>query len=187
MPQCNEFKKLIDKLIDDEISPSEKRELRKHIEICDSCNTYLQRTRKMRKMFSQLPKIKASSDFYVLLKARIRREINRERSHSYTPFTPFKLPRPIFQFGFVFAVILLTVLVFNPLHLIRNNSKDQVVVSDQNDDQFSGNVQYVIDGYPNSVSLSRSNTIDSLLTQTDSLKEIRRNNLVKTHVTPVNF
>ncbi|MFO7892003.1 MAG: zf-HC2 domain-containing protein [bacterium] len=184
MPQCNEFKKLIHKLIDDEISPSEKRELRSHIEKCDECNTYLKRAKKIQKMFSQLPKIKASNDFYVLLRARIRRETNNKRNNLYVPFN---LPKPVFQFGFIIAVIFITILIINPLHLIRNDNKDQVLTSEERNDQFNGQVQYVIDGYPNSVSLSRDDTIDSLIIQNDSLNQIRKNKLIGTHVTPVNF
>ncbi len=187
MPQCNEFKLLIDKLIDDEISLSEKKELREHVDNCMDCKKYLERLLKLKKMLFQLPRVKASEDFNILLRARIRREAYRERNKLFASLVS---PNRIVKFAFGIAIIILSILIINPLHLIRNDSEKQMSVSENNNNQFNGSIQYVIDKYPHSISLSRDdsreNIIDSLIIKNDSLNN-RRSNIARTHVTPVNF
>jgi len=187
MPDCYEFRKLINKLIDNEISFSEKKKLREHIDECVDCKKCLEKSIKMKRMLAQLPKVKTSEDFNILLRARIRREAHRERNKLFASFT---LPKRTVKFAFGIIVIMLFILIINPVHLIRNDSEKQMSVSENNNDQFNGRIQYVIDKYPHSISLSREdsreNTIDSLIIKNDSLNN-RRSNIVRTHATPVNF
>jgi len=187
MPDCYEFRKLINKLLDNEIDHSEEKKLREHIDNCIDCKKYLERSIKLKKMLSQLPRVKTSKDFNILLRARIRREANRERNKL---FKPFFIPHRAVKIAFASVVIIISVLIINPFNLIRKDEGNQFTVSEQSDNQFDGRIQYVIDKYPNSVSLSRDdfkeNTVDSLIIKNDSLYN-QRNNIITTHVTPVNF
>jgi len=184
MRQCSDYKMLIDKLIDNEITFSEKKEIRTHIKNCIECKQYLERSKKLQKMFSSLTKIETSKDFNVLLRAHIRREMNR-RSKRFN--NPFALPKRVFQFGFAIVIVFLSLIVFNPFNLIRNKSIGQLQISEKNSNQFNGQIQYVIDGYPKSVSLSRDDKSDTLINRNDSLNLLRENNAIKSHLIPVNF
>ncbi len=184
MPQCYDFKILIDKLVDAEISPVEKRELNNHLDSCNDCRNYMEKLKKMRRMFSQLPRVKTTDDFYVLLRARIRRELSRGDKRFYNPIL---YPKRIFQYGFSLAVVVLLLLLINPFNIIRNESESHLSISEKKSNEFNGQIQYVIDGYPTSVSLSRDGTIDSLINSNDSLRQLGNNKVIRSHVTPVNF
>jgi len=184
MANCYYFKKLINQLIDDEISPSEKTELDSHLSTCSECSTYLIKLKKMSKMFTRLPEVKTSEDFYVLLRARIRRELNRSGKKFYHSTS---YPKHLYQFGFSTAAVILFLLLINPFNVIRKDSETQVTRSQKTGDEYNGQIQYVIDGYPTSVSLSRDDTIDSLIQHNDSLYQFDKNNAISSHVTPVNF
>ncbi|NOZ62700.1 MAG: zf-HC2 domain-containing protein [Calditrichaeota bacterium] len=118
MNTCHRYEELFSEYIEGEISRDHKQTLEGHMRQCSVCAQKIGDINGLRQILIALPRVKVSSDFDSLLRARIRLE-NRKRktlSGRLMSSEPFRLP----AYALSFAVILIAlVLVFSKITQTR--------------------------------------------------------------------
>lgn len=183
MNQCKKIMIMISRLLDNESSVKDRNEIKNHLQNCSECRGYHERLLNLQKFFSSFPSVKTSDDFNVLLRARIRRDL-AGRSKIKTNYS--FLTHRGFGIAITAAVVIFSLILFNPIHIFKNAPQSRLKISNKSGKDFDGNVQYVIDEYFESVSLSRDDNKNNPMTVEDSLI-IHNNNNIKSRITPVNF
>ncbi len=78
MISCDQFTSLITDYLDGFLSGERKKQFEEHLLGCHTCKTTFQRVKLVRRHLQELPHIHTSSTFEVVLRSRIRRELERE-------------------------------------------------------------------------------------------------------------
>ena len=189
MSSCERFKNSILDFIDHELDILKKKELKSHIEACHDCECLMNQVRALRSQLHSLPRIAASEDFNVILRDCIRKEMSGKRqpfswviltSHRWIPAT-----------GFAVAVLVGGFFVLDQKTSIFNGRQNtaQVIPASRPMDPvpFNGQVQYVIDEYPNRVSLSRDDARRPSTLSRDSVVVETPRRSFKSRMTTVSF
>jgi anti-sigma factor RsiW len=184
MHPCQRFKESLLNFFDDELDIHQKKEVEKHLKECHHCALFLNRMRRLRSHLTGLTPMKASENFHILIRERIRREVARKRS-GVTSTIIIRRWIPAFGLTVLIAVVGYWILdqnttVFHPASDVRPSS-----VSSEN---FDGQIQYVIDDYPDRLSVSREDeeSRDSYVSG-DTIRSEEDRERIQTHITPVSF
>ncbi len=78
MISCDRFTSLISDYLDGFLSGENKKAFEEHLLSCKACRATFQRVKLVQKHLHELPEIHTSSTFDVVLRSRIRRELERE-------------------------------------------------------------------------------------------------------------
>ena len=192
MGPCHQFKENIMELLDNELDIFQKKNLEKHLKECLRCSSFLSRVRLLKSYLKKLPSIKASENFQILLRERIRRETVGREKIAVTRASIVKRWAP--AFGIAFFLIMIAVWILNFGIPFSHSPEGKLVtnptIKSSNVETFNGKVQYVIDDFPTNASLSKSNSTDqrdSSLIGSDSLLQNNSFEEIKAHLTPVSF
>lgn len=159
MSSCERFKDNILNFIDNELDSARKKELRKHVESCRDCDCLMDQMRILRTELRSLPRIQTSENFNVILRDCIRKEAAGRRPTIGSVFVGSRWLVPATGF----AVVVVAVGIWALTGLPGTNpasSRVETVRSTVPADRFRGQIQYVIEDYPERVSVSRSDEVD---------------------------
>lgn len=189
MTPCQRFRQLIFDLFDGELDILRKKELNSHLKECSQCAQFLSKLRLLRSHLRGLTPVRTSDSFHLLLRERIRREIAGKRRITVPSFS---LPtRWIPAFGLVLLVIIIgSWIMVRRTSLFKPSGSEMRVTQSSRlrGEDFHGHVDYVIDDFPNRVSVSRvDNERGTRFIDRDSLILPDTLEGVRPRVTPVSF
>ena len=124
MAVCYTFLKHINDLLDNEISPTELQNLQTHLAGCSQCRQYLERSKQLKASFSAMPRYKTSDTFDIILREKLRSELNQEKLFKFS--LPFDMSlftnyrKPVFAAAMV-VIIASGILVSR--NLVDNNNR----------------------------------------------------------------
>ncbi|NOY77905.1 MAG: hypothetical protein GXO76_08565 [Calditrichaeota bacterium] len=78
MISCDQFSSLITDYLDGFIGGKKKSQFEEHLMACESCRAKMQRVKLVQKQLREMPVVHASPTFDIVLKSRIRQELERE-------------------------------------------------------------------------------------------------------------
>jgi anti-sigma factor RsiW len=157
MSSCERFKENILDFIDNELNSTRKKELRHHVETCQDCDCLMEQMRILRTELKSLPRIKASENFNVILRECIRREAAGKRSIFSSPFVGQRWMAPAAGFAVVMIAIgIWTIIPRREGSPVTTAPVTNVQSTVPSVNRFRGQIQYVIEDYPERVSVSRS-------------------------------
>ncbi len=189
MNPCQRFRESIFDLVDNELDILRRKELESHLKTCTSCSRFLEQIRNLRSQCRQLSPVQVSEEFHVLLRERIRREMAGKRG-SFSPSISFS-GRLIPAFGMMLVVICLGFWMLDQKTSFFDTSGNGIVVTQMplaEQEDFEGEVQYVIDDYRNPVSISRNSEADGApVAYTDSVLRGLEQDYIQNRLTPVSF
>ncbi len=189
MNPCQRFKEYIFDLVDNELDILRRKELESHLKTCAACSRFLEQIRNLRSHCRQLSSLQVSEEFHVLLRERIRREMAGKRG-AFSPSISFS-GRLIPAFGMMIVVICLGFWMLDQKTSFFETSGNRMIVSQMpvvEQEDFEGEVQYVIDDYRNPVSISRSSGAEEApVAKTDSIFRSLEQDYIQNHLTPVSF
>src|SRR4030042_4142907 len=81
MTSCERYKQYILDCMDDELDILHRKDLESHLKVCEPCSLLANRCRSLKKRLKDLPQVKASDEFPILLRGRIRRELAKKRTY----------------------------------------------------------------------------------------------------------
>jgi len=163
MKPCQQFKDPLVHYFDDELDTHQKRELEAHLKICPQCERFLNRIRQLHSHLKELPTLKTSENFHILVRERIRRETARSQGRHASSQTWARRLVPAFGVVTVLTVVGLWLrdnqtVIHNPTNSSQGRSMAAQPSGEGSDDQ----VQYVIDEYPDRLSVSRESSEGAL-------------------------
>ena len=97
MAVCYAFLKQINNLLDDDIEPSDLKQLEAHLANCSNCRDYLERAQAIQASFSSLPRYKTSGSFDIVLREKLRNEI------IYLGYVPYQDLPKIYSLATIFV------------------------------------------------------------------------------------
>ena len=116
MAVCYKFLKQINDFIDNDIEPSDLKQLETHLQNCSSCRAYVNRYKTVKKSLAALPHYKTSQTFDIVLRERLRKEINGEKRFHFKPFVLPEFPMRVPSIaGAGIAVVIAAFLIVNSL------------------------------------------------------------------------
>jgi len=124
MANCYKYQKYINDFIDNDIDAARKIELEKHIKVCSSCNENLKSSKLLKQTLSSLPRYKTSSTFDIVLRSRLKKEINKSPSLINLPFFPMIRPIPAFA-ALTIIFIFVGILIRNSLNILNKQQTTQ--------------------------------------------------------------
>ncbi|MBN2030556.1 zf-HC2 domain-containing protein [bacterium] len=189
MNPCQRFKESIFDLVDNELDIPRRKELESHLKTCTACTRFLAQIRNLRSQCSQLSRVKVSEEFHILLRERIRREMAGKRA-VFSPSISFS-GRLIPAFGIMVVVICLGFWMLDQKTSFFEPSSNKMTVSQMpliEQEDFEGEIQYVIDDYRSPVSISRSSEEgETFIAETDSVLRGLEQDYIQNRLTPVSF
>lgn len=125
---CEQFAKRLSSYTDGEMDKLEKERWEQHLRTCAACSTLLRRVKDLGEQLRNLPQVKVSPDFNVVLRARIRMEQHRRVWPQFLtePLWGWRLP----AFGAA-AVLFLAVslVVFSQFRQNNTNAHKMIVLT----------------------------------------------------------
>lgn len=194
MASCDKFVPLFTEYLDGNLSGQSKSEFENHLQNCRHCAETVQHMEALQIQLKQLTPVKTSDTFHIVLRSRIRHELEKPSLWDQV-VTYFQVNRvPAFATGFA-ALLLISFLSYN-LFFQSNGQKDVFVPVEVANDQpvtqtfhtpskqinqpSKQNVYYVIDQYQIDEILANRQKIDQLrsdpmnrTTNFDTLQTIR--------------
>ncbi len=128
MANCYKYQEYINDFIDDDIDTARKKELEEHIKICSSCNLNLKNLKLLKVSLKSLPRYKTSSTFDIVLRSRLKKEINKSSSFINLPFFPMIRLVPVFA-AFTIILIFVGVLIGNSLNILNKQKTTQKLIA----------------------------------------------------------
>ncbi len=188
MVPCQKFRKNLFKFIDGDLDILQKKLVEQHLKECPGCNGFINQIRSMRSRIRNLSNIRTSENFHILLRERIRREIAGKREF-FPHMTGFSL-RWIPAAGLVIVLIVSGFWMIDKKTTIFNKTiiAEATESSFNSGSQFKGQIDYVIEDYPASSSVSVSRDDKNLSSASvDTIYLPQQNNGVQAFLTPVDF
>ncbi len=189
MKHCQRFRDSLLEYFDDELDVQEKKEVEQHLKVCPHCMHFLNQLRRLRSHLRELPTIKTSENFHILVRERIRRDLARQRRAKQS--STIIVRRFVPAFGLTVLVALVGFLVLDHRDSLVDKTAGSgggISVSTRSDEDFSGPIQYVIDDIPSRISVSRRDGDgESRVVDEDSVYRMDRAEEFRTRPTPVSF
>jgi hypothetical protein len=190
MKPCQRFKESIMQHFDENLDTVGRKELEHHLKVCTSCNRYMNQIRLLRSHLRELTPIEASENFHILLRERIRRDLARSgRRHVKPLFTRRLIP----AFGLTVVLVTVGIWFLDQRSIPIGTPGTSDSLSEYQPDsslrsRFDGQIQYVIDDYPNPISVSRQDDarVPKLATEDSVLLKENRERY-RSRMTPVSF
>ena len=128
MAICYKYQNYINDFIDNDIDAARKKELEEHIKVCSSCNENLKNLKLLKQSLGSLPRYKTSSTFDIVLRAKLKKEINKSSSFINLPFFPIIRPIPAFA-AFTIILIFVGALIGNSLNILNKQKTTQKLIA----------------------------------------------------------
>ncbi len=187
MNPCQRFRESIFDLVDNELDTLRKRELELHLKGCTLCSRFLEQIRQLRSQCKHLSPVAATEEFNLLLRERIRREMAGKRG-ALTPSIAFSA-RWIPAFGMMLLLMGIGFWILDQKTSFFGASGNQIAVSQipvSNQDNYEGEMQYVIDDYRDLISASRRIEEEPVINPDSMLHETEQE-YIQNRLTPVSF
>ncbi len=188
MKPCQRFKESIFQLFDETLDIRGRKELEHHLKTCAPCSRFLDRMRSLRSHLRALPPIEVSENFHILVRERIRRDMARTGGrHSTVSISRRLIP----VFGLTVLLVMVSIWTLDrrsiPVNTLGNPIGEYRSASPHNRG-FDGQIQYVIDEYPNTISVSRQD-IGRIPRRTPGDSVLLNENVdrLRNRLTPVSF
>lgn len=181
MNPCEQYKECLCEYFDGELDTLRKRDLLRHLEECPNCTQCLNKMRLLKSRLKSLTPIQVSDGFNILLRECIRREASgKRRSIPARPWTRRWVP----AVGIALVLIVTGVWILDSREVFRGKP----VSGEPNFRELSspGQVQYVIDDFPSSISISRDESDRPREAYEDTLR-LQRDAEVRRRVRTVSF
>jgi len=186
MNPCQQFKEYMFDLLENEIDILRKKQLQEHFSDCPRCEKLMARLKNLQSHLSSLEPVRANEDFHILLRQRLRREVAGRRR--WTASTVPGYIKWVPAVGIAAAALIIGLLVTDQQNRLPEGDLSGFRTSASVADPFQGQVQYVIDDYPQRISVSRNDRIESSNdARSDSVRQINDFQQVRSRVTPVSF
>ena len=124
MTNCEKFLPLYTEYLDGALSSQSKLEFDEHLHQCADCTATLRRMKAIQVRLNELPMVRTSDSFHILLRSRIRRELEKT-SFKQTVFSylrTYRLP----AYGISFAMLLL--ISFATYSYFQQSPKEKIPV-----------------------------------------------------------
>ena len=186
MKPCQRFKESLFLFFDDELDILRKKELQQHLSECPHCTLFLDRMRRMRSHLRELPSIKISDNFHILVRERIRRDLARQNRRRQSSVITVR--RLVPAFGIAVLVIAIGYWVLDRGVSPDGSPSNGMRAVNQPSERFEGEIQYVIDDIPSRISVSRQDGESRFpYIGSDSLESMDRADEIRVRPTPVSF
>lgn len=150
MTPCQRQKKRLRAYLDNELAAIEKKEFESHLDECPDCGDHVRRLKSLRQSLKSLHSIPCDSNFDILLRERIRREMAGKTSRSFVT--------PAIRWSFA-AVAVLTISLgsIRLFDTSQPNQTNAMVAHETSTAQSaipagltssSDQIQYVMDNFP---------------------------------------
>jgi len=125
MTNCDKFVTLFSDYIDGTLANQQKSEFRQHIDQCRKCADTLSGMRVIKTHLKELTPVKTSNTFHVVLRSRIRRELERAtlRDRFIVYIQTHRLPAFATSFA---ALIVISFITFNTFYKTDQTSETSV-------------------------------------------------------------
>ena len=189
MNPCHRFRESMFDFFDGELDALRKKDLERHLQECSRCARFLDQILLLRSHLKTLTPVKTSDSFLVLLRERIRREVAGKRRTGVVSVSFARRWIPAFSLGILVLIMGFWVLDQKTSFFDSIDSNRRITSSALPEDgNFDGQVQYVIDDFPNRISVSRiDGKKEAKLANEDSLILERNLEEVRARLTPVSF
>ena len=189
MSSCERFRQTIWDFYDDELDTFHKKELRHHLKICPQCAHFANQVRLLKSELRNLPPIKTSDGFQLLLRERIRRELAGKTA---THFHTFSITKHLIP-----ALGLVAIIAFSGYWLFEgyppysrpspvSNQITQSSILENND--LGDRIQYVIDEYSDPLTVAKSDSQSRVeVARGDSVLQNKDMKDEHSRLTPVSF
>jgi anti-sigma factor RsiW len=147
MTPCQHFRKHIDKYCEGDLDSLCIKKLEEHLKVCPRCQTLRGNIEQMRVCLKQLPDVKVSEGFNLLLRERIRREATGKSPAAYSSGGRLLVP----ALGIAVLVLVMGIGVSDQNPSFSSGSRGSQAVSGAHEDDslpFRGRIQYVIEELP---------------------------------------
>jgi anti-sigma factor RsiW len=186
MNPCQQFKEYMFDLLDHEIDNLRKKQLLDHFDDCPRCDRLMARLKALQSHLSSLEPVRANEDFHIVLRQRLRREMAGRRRWSTSTLPGYVKWTP--AVGIAAAALIIGLLVSDQQTRSPDGELSGFRTAASVADPSQGQVQYVIDDYPQRISVSRNDRIDSRSNAgSDSVRQRNNFDQVRSRVTPVSF
>jgi|GEM_PF-1285112 anti-sigma factor RsiW len=115
MPSCDKFRSHFSDYLEGSLEREKKEEVDHHLEHCRECAEVLKRMDSLRAELKRLPAVHTSNAFHIVLRSRLRRELDRpgiwERLLGW--LEPYRVP------ALASAVLILAVVSYLTLHTLQ--------------------------------------------------------------------
>jgi len=128
MDNCYKYQKYINDFIDNDIDSAREKQLEEHIKVCSSCNQFLKKSRLLKHSLGTLPRYKTSTTFEIVLRSRLKKEINKSPFFINLPFFPIIRPIPAIA-AFTIILIFVGVLIGNSLNILNKQKTTQKLIA----------------------------------------------------------
>jgi len=118
MAICYKYQKYINDYIDNDIDAARKIELEEHMKNCSSCQENLKNAKLLKKSLASLPRYRTSPTFDIVLRSKLKKEINKSSTLLNLPFLPMIRPVPAFA-AFTIFLIFVGVLIGNSINILN--------------------------------------------------------------------
>ncbi|MFH1943817.1 MAG: zf-HC2 domain-containing protein [bacterium] len=189
MGPCQWYRESIFDFVDSELDTLRRKELKLHLDECPECAHLINRVRLLKLQLKKLPDVKASEGFHLLLRENIRRELAGRRKTVFT--SSYLTRRWIPAMGFTLVTLIVSFWIVDQntsLFHSRGSEAEISRSSGPSGEEIEGQVQYVMDDFPNRVSVSRTdNENGQRIAKDDSLLQGRNADEVRSRLTKVSF
>ena len=192
MNPCQRYQNLIFNLIDGDLDNLRKKELKKHLQECSHCDHFVKQLSALKIELSSLTQQKASEEFQIILRDRIRREFSGKKKPFITfPSFPFQrrwIPAAGLAIGMA-CIILFVVNRKDDLFQSQDSRLKASISESSSENNSPDRIQYVIDEFPGAVTVSRTDERPESISDTiqDSVFIERNRSPMRVRLTPVNF
>jgi len=186
MTNCDKFLSLYTEYLDGTLSGQSKSEFDGHLKQCADCTAILRRLTALQVRLKELPAVRTSDAFHILLRSRIRRELETQtlRQKVFSYFQTYRIP----AYGISVAMLLLisfaTYSYFQqnpketmPTNLVNSQSTGNqagAVIVQQQDGKIKERIHFILDELPPEKVLGSGQKIDS-----NTLHAVRQNQRLK--------
>jgi len=127
MISCDQFSSLITDYLDGFLGGKKKSQFEGHLMACESCRAKMQRVKFVQKQLREMPLVHASPTFDIVLKSRIRQELERESFFERIVDSLFSTKAPAYGLA-VLSLLFISFFVVNQF-FFTGISKQQVARS----------------------------------------------------------
>jgi len=128
MAICYKYQKFINDYIDNDIDTARKKELEEHMKNCSSCHENFKSAKLLKKSLASLPRYKTSPTFDIVLRSKLKKEINKSSTLLNLPFLPMIRPVPAFA-ALTIILIFVGVLIGNSVNILNKQETTQKLVA----------------------------------------------------------
>jgi len=122
MISCEQFSSLITDYLDGFLGGKKKSQFEEHLRACQSCRVKMQRVKFVRKQLHEIPRVHTSPTFGIVLKSRLRQEMEREGFFEHIVNLLFSTKAPAYGLA-ILSFLLISFFAVNQIFLTGNSKQ----------------------------------------------------------------